>query len=109
MRTTDLVTPRGNERVTPHLTSLLYRSRRAPKGVHRSRTNRTSRSRARRPGIKARRRSGGLGLLLLQVVGGHGAIRKRAVALRVGMVAGLLGEDEKLLLTNDGSKKASFL
>ena len=50
-----------------------------------------------------------LQLLLLQVVGGHGAIRKRAVALRVGMVVGLLGEDEKLLLTNDGSKKASFL
>ena len=48
-------------------------------------------------------------MLLLQVVGGHGAIKNKAVALRVGMVVVLLGEDEKLLLTNDGSKKASFL
>ena len=48
-------------------------------------------------------------MLLLHVVGGHGAIKNKAVVLRVGMVAGLLGEDEKLLLTNDGSKKASFL
>ena len=32
-------------------------------------------------------------LLLLHVVGGHGAIKKRAVALMVGMVdVGLLGE-----------------
>ena len=45
---------------------------------------------------------------LLQAVGGHGAIRNKAVVLRVGMVVGLLGGDEKLLLTNDGSKKASF-
>ena len=37
-------------------------------------------------------------------------MRKSAVSLRVGMVdVGLLGEDGKLLLTNDGSKKASFL
>ena len=63
----------------------------------------------RRPGIKARSNSGGLRLLLLQVIGGHGAIKYKAVVLRVGMVVGLLGEDEKLLLTNDGSKKASFL
>ena len=48
-------------------------------------------------------------MLLLQVVGGDGAIKNRAVALRVGMVVGLLGGDEKLLLTNDGSKKAFFL
>ena len=47
--------------------------------------------------------------MLLQVVGGHGAIKKEAVWLRVGMVVDLLGEDEKLSLTNDGSKKASFL
>ena len=58
--------------------------------------------------IKANSTNGLLWLLLLQVVGGHGAIRNDAVWLRVGMVAGLLGEDEKLLLTNDGSKKASF-
>ena len=51
-----------------------------------------------------------LWLLLLQVVGGHGAIKKETVELMDGMVdVGLLGEDEKLLLTNDGSKKASFL
>ena len=73
------------------------------------RTNRTSRSKARRPGIKARRSNGGLRLLLLQAVRGHGAIKNKAVALRVGMVVDVLGEDEKLLLTNDGSKKASFL
>ena len=36
-------------------------------------------------------------------------MRNKAVALRVGMVVGLMGEDEKLLLTNDSSKKASFL
>ena len=31
-------------------------------------------------------------------VGGHGAIKYRAVALRVGMVVDLLGESGKLLL-----------
>ena len=36
-------------------------------------------------------------------------MRNEVVWLRVGMVVGLLGEDGKLLLTNDGSKKASFL
>ena len=45
----------------------------------------------------------------MQAVGGHGTIKYKAVALRVGMVVDLLGEDGKLLLTNDGSKKASFL
>ena len=61
-------------------------------------------------GIKASRTRGLLWLLLLQVVGGHGAIKKDVVWLRVAMVdGGLLGRDEKLLLTNDGSKKASFL
>ena len=45
----------------------------------------------------------------MQVDGGHGAIKKDAVWLRVGRVVALLGGDEKLLLTNDGSKKASFL
>ena len=51
-----------------------------------------------------------LQLLLLHVVGGHGAIRNKAVELRVGMVdVGLLGESGKLSLTNDGSKMASFL
>ena len=63
----------------------------------------------RRPGVKARSRSGGLRLLLLQAVGGHGAIKYKAVVLRVGTVVDLLGESGKLLLTNDGSKKASFL
>ena len=60
-------------------------------------------------GIKADSTSGLLWLLLLQVAGGHGAIKKEAVWLRVGMVVELLGGDEKLLLTNDSSKKASFL
>ena len=50
-----------------------------------------------------------LRLLLLHAVGGHGAIKNKPVVLRVGMVVEWLGEDEKLLLTNDGSKKASFL
>ena len=59
--------------------------------------------------MRARSTNGLLQLLLLHVVGGHGAIKKRAVALRVGMVVGLLGESGKLLLTNDGSKKVSFL
>ena len=46
----------------------------------------------------------------MHVEGGHGAIKKRAVALMEGMVdVGLLGKSGKLLLTNDGSKKASFL
>ena len=92
MRTADLVTPRGNKHVTPHLTSLLYRSSRTPKGVHRKRTSRTSRSKERRPGIKARSTNGLLRLLLLHAVGGHGTIKNKAVELRVGMVVGLLGE-----------------
>ena len=82
---------------------------RSPHQVHRERTKRTSRNKSITAGIKARSTNGLLWLLLLQVVGGHGAIKKDAVWLRVGMVVGLLGEDEKLLLTNDGSKKASFL
>ena len=46
----------------------------------------------------------------MQDVGGHGAIKKEAVWLIDGMVdVGLLSESGKLLLTNDGSKKASFL
>ena len=61
-------------------------------------------------GIKASGTNGLLQLLLLHAVGGHGTIKKRAVVLIDGMVdVGLLGESEKLLLTNDGSKKASFL
>ena len=37
-------------------------------------------------------------------------MRNNAVSLMVGMVdSGLLGENGKLLLTNDGSKKVSFL
>ena len=55
-------------------------------------TSRTSRSKARRPGIKARSTNGLLRLLLLHAVGGHGAIKNKAVALRVGMVVKLLGE-----------------
>ena len=51
-----------------------------------------------------------LRLLLLHAVGGHGAIKYKAVVLIDGMVVvGLLGKSGKLLLTNDGSKKASFL
>ena len=46
----------------------------------------------RRPGIKAKSINGLLRLLLLHAVGGHGAIKNKAVALRVGMVVGLLGE-----------------
>ena len=61
-------------------------------------------------GIKASRTRGLLWLLLLHVVGGHGAIKKETVELMDGMVdVGLLGESGKLLLTNDGSKKVSFL
>ena len=65
----------------------------SPHQVHRERTNRTSRDKAITAGIKASRTNGLMWLLLLQVEGGHGAIRKRAVALMVGMVdVGLLGE-----------------
>ena len=78
--------------------------------VHRERTKRTSRGKTITAGIKASRTNGLLRLLLLHAVGGHGAIKKRVVALMVGMVnVGLLGESGKLLLTNDGSKKTSFL
>ena len=82
---------------------------RSPHRVHRERTKRTSRNKRPTAGIKANSTNGLLWLLLLQVVGGHGTIKKDAVWLRVGMVVDLLGRDEKLLLTNDGSKKASFL
>ena len=81
---------------------------RSPHRVHRERTKRTSRDKRATAGIKASRTRGLLWLLLLQVDGGHGAIRKETVELMGGMVdVGLVGE--KLLLTNDGSKKASFL
>ena len=84
--------------------------RRSPHWVHRERTKRTSRHKSATAGIKANSTNGLLWLLLLQVVGGHGAIKKDAVWLIDGMVdVGLLGESGKLLLTNDGSKKASFL
>ena len=83
---------------------------RSPHRVHRERTKRTSRNKRITAGIKASSTNGLLWLLLLQVVGGHGAIKKVAVWLIDGMVdVGLLGESGKLLLTNDGSKKASFL
>ena len=83
---------------------------RSPHRVHRERTKRTSRNKRTTAGIKASRTRGLLWLLLLQVVGGHGAIKKEVVWLMDGMVdVGLLGESGKLLLTNDGSKKASFL
>ena len=88
MWTADMITPHGNKRVTSHLTSLLYRSSRMPKGVHRKRTSRTSRSKPRRPGIKARSTNGLFQLLLLHAVGGHGAIKNRVVELMVGMVVG---------------------
>ena len=82
----------------------------SPHQVHRERTKRTLRNKRITAGIKASRTRGLLWLLLLQVVGGHGAIKKVAVWLIDGMVdVGLLGESGKLLLTNDGSKKASFL
>ena len=84
--------------------------RRSPHRVPRERTKRTSRNKSTTAGIKANSTNGLLWLLWLQVVGGHGAIKKDAVWLRDGMLdVGLLGEDGKLLLTNDGSKKASFL
>ena len=82
---------------------------RSPHRVHRERTKRTSRNKRTTAGIKASRTRGLLWLLLLQVDGGHGTIKKDVVWLRVGMVVDLLGEDKKLLLTNDGSKNASFL
>ena len=82
----------------------------SPHQVHRERTKRTLRNKRITAGIKASRTRGLLWLLLLQVVGGHGAIRNETVELVVGMVvAGLVGRNGKLLLTNDGSKKASFL
>ena len=82
---------------------------RSPHRVHRERTKRTSRNKRATAGIKANSTNGLVWLLLLQVVGGHGAIKKDAVWLMDGMVVELLGERGKLLLTNDGSKKASFL
>ena len=83
---------------------------RSPHQVHRERTKRTSRNKRITAGIKASRTRGLLRLLLLHVEGGHGAIKKVTVWLMDGMVdVGLLGESGKLLLTNDGSKKASFL
>ena len=88
---------------------MYHRHSRSPHQVHRERTKRNSRNKRATAGIKASSTNGLLWLLLLHVVGGHGAIKKDAVWLRVGMVVGLLGGDEKLLLTNDGSKKASFL
>ena len=85
-----------------------HRHSRSPHRVHRERTKRTSRNKSPTAGIKANSTNGLLWLLLLQVDGGHGAIRKETVELMGGMVdVGLVGE--KLLLTNDGSKKASFL
>ena len=86
-----------------------HRQSRSPHRVHRERTSRTSRNKRTTAGIKPNSTNGLLWLLLLQVEGGHGAIKKDVVWLRVGMVVGLLGEDGKLLLTNDGSKKVSFL
>ena len=88
---------------------MYHRHSRSPHQVHRERTKRNSRNKRPAAGIKANSTNGLLWLLLLQVEGGHGAIKKDAVWLRVGMVVGLLGESGKLLLTNDGSKKASFL
>ena len=83
---------------------------RSPHRVHRERTKRTSRNKSTTAGIKANSTKGLLWLLLLQVVGGHGAIRNKAVELMDGMLdVGLLGESGKLLLTNDSSKKVSFL
>ena len=82
----------------------------SPHRVHRERTKSTSRHKTITAGIKASRTRGLLWLLLWQVEGGHGAIRNKAVALRVGMLdVGLLGKSGELLLTNDGSKKVSFL
>ena len=82
----------------------------SPHRVHRERTKRTSRNKAITTGIKASRTRGLLWLLLLQVEGGHGAIRNETVELRDGMLdVGLLGESEEMLLTNDSSKKVFFL
>ena len=86
-----------------------HRHSRSPHRVHRERTKRTSRNKRTTAGIKANSTNGLVWLSLLQVVGGHGAIKEEMVELMVGMVVGLLGESGKLLLTNDGSKKVSFL
>ena len=89
---------------------MYHRHSQSPHRVHRERTKRTPRNKRPTAGIKASSTKGLLWLLLLHVVGGHGAIKKDAVWLMDGMVdVGLLGESGKLLLTNDGSKKASFL
>ena len=56
-------------------------------------------------GSKVRSTRGETGRLLVVGVG-HCS---KLLMLRVGMVVELLGESGKLLLTNDGSKKASFL
>ena len=89
---------------------MYHRHSQSPHQVHRERTKRTSKDKTITGGIKANRTKGLLRLLLLHVVGGHGAVKKRAVSLMDGMAdVGLLGESGKLLLTNDGSKKVSFL
>ena len=83
---------------------------RSPHRVHRERTKRTLRHKTITARIKASRTRGLLWLLLLHIEGGYGAIKKRAVELRDGMlIVGMLGKSGELLLTNDGSKKASFL
>ena len=72
---------------------MYHRHSQSPHRVHRERTSRTSRNKRPTAGIKASKTNGLLWLLLLQVVGGHGAIRKETVLLMVGMVdVGLLGE-----------------
>ena len=89
---------------------MYHRQTQSPHRVHRESTKRTSRNKRPTAGIKANSTNGLVWLLLLQVEGGHGAMRKKTVWLIDGMVdVGLLGEAGKLLLTNDGSKKASFL
>ena len=60
---------------------------RSPHQVHRERTKRTSRDKTITARIKASRTKGLLRLLLLQVEGGHGAIKNETVELMDGMVA----------------------
>ena len=72
---------------------MYHRHSQSPHQVHRERTKRTLRNKRPTAGIKASRTKGSLWLLLLQVVGGHGAIKKLTVELMDGMVdVGLLGE-----------------
>ena len=74
-----------------HLPSVDLRHSQSPHLAHRENTSRTSRDKHTSTGINTSSTSDELLLLWLQSVGGHGAIKKVVVELRVGMVVGLLG------------------